>query len=344
MADETLDLFAPEPLKQSASHPAGPLDLPIYRRQLAALAANGLYVGTSSWKYPGWCGLVYDDSRYQFRGKFAEKRFNETCLAEYAETFSTVCFDGGYYQFPTRDFLAGMLNQVPDGFKMGFKVTDDITIRTFPNLPRFGSRAGTVNPNFLNPEMFTRLFLEPCEPFRSKIGPLMFGFSQFHKKDIGHGRDFVAALDTFLGALPRGWQYGVEIRNKGWLAPEYFDMLRSHNVAHVYNNWTRMPGVDEQMEIEGSLTADFTVARFLLKPGRAYQQAVDMFSPYKEMQERIDAARGAAAKLLESSFILKRMIYIYINNRLEGSAPFTIKGFLQFLTIMDELMKKPGAV
>jgi len=341
MADETLDLFAPEPPEPPAPL-VGPLDLPAYRLQLAALAKAGLYVGTSSWKYPGWCGLVYDEARYEYRGRFAEKRFEQTCLAEYAETFSTVCFDGGYYQFPTQAFLAGMLGQVPEGFKMAFKVTDDITIRTFPNLPRFGSRAGMVNPNFLNPEMFTRLFLEPCAPFRSKIGPLIFEFSQFHNKEIEHGRDFVAALDTFLSALPRGWQYGVEIRNKGWLVPEYFDMLSSHNVAHVYNNWTRMPGIDEQLAIEGSLTADFTVARFLLKPGRAYQQAVDMFQPYKEVQERVDAARGAAAKLLESSFIRKRLAYLYINNRLEGSAPFTIKGFLDTLTIMGELMKQSG--
>jgi uncharacterized protein YecE (DUF72 family) len=343
MDDQTLDLFAPEPPVPPRQPPAGPLDLPVYRQQLAALAARGLYVGTSSWKYPGWCGLIYDESRYQFRGKLAEKRFNDTCLAEYAETYHTTCFDGGYYQFPKHDFLAGMLNQVPDGFRMAFKVTDEITIKRFPVIERLRERGGMINPNFLNAEMFNRLFLDPCTPFRSKIGPLIFEFSQFDKKQIEHGRDFVQMLDTFLGALPKGWQYGVEIRNKGWLVPEYFAMLKSHNVAHVYNNWTRMPGIDEQMAIEGSLTADFTVARFLLKPGRAYQQAVDMFQPYEEMQERVDAARGAAAKLLESSFFLKRLIYIYVNNRLEGSAPFTIKGFLDLLRIMGELMKQEGA-
>jgi hypothetical protein len=114
---------------------------------------------------------------------------------------------------------------VPEGFKFAFMVTDEITIKNFPGLPRFGGRRGTVNPNFLNPEMFKRLFLAPCEPFRSKIGPLMFEFSTFSKQDFEHGRDFVQALDKSLSELPKGWQYDVEIRNKGWLQPDYFAML-----------------------------------------------------------------------------------------------------------------------
>jgi hypothetical protein len=65
--------------------------------------------------------------------------------------------------------------------------------------------------------MFTRLFLGACEPFREKIGPLIFEFSTFDRSDFASGREFVAALDCFLGAVPRGWKYGVEIRNKAWL-------------------------------------------------------------------------------------------------------------------------------
>ena len=75
-----------------------------------------------------------------------------------------------------------------------------------------------MNPNFLNPEMLSRLFLGPClsASVRSKIGPLMFKFSTFRAKEYELGRDFITALDGFLGALPKGWEYGVEIRNKKW--------------------------------------------------------------------------------------------------------------------------------
>jgi hypothetical protein len=27
------------------------------------LARGGIYIGTSSWKYPGWCGQLYDEQR-----------------------------------------------------------------------------------------------------------------------------------------------------------------------------------------------------------------------------------------------------------------------------------------
>ena len=53
-------------------------------RQAAALAAQGVFIGTSSWKYPGWRGLLYEEDRYIWRGKFAESRFNKQCLSEYA--------------------------------------------------------------------------------------------------------------------------------------------------------------------------------------------------------------------------------------------------------------------
>ena len=123
----------------------------------------------------------------------------------------------------------------------------------------------------------------------------------------------------------------MELRNRGWLVPEYFDMLRSHNVAHVYNNWTRMPSALEQLAIEGSDTADFMVARLLLKPGRGCEAAVKKFSPYKEIQEINEDARRAGEEFLERAFKLTKKGYIYINNRLEGFAPATISAILQRL-------------
>lgn len=303
-------------------------DLESYRTRLAELAAQGIYVGTSSWRYPGWCGLVYEEQRYLTRSKFSEAKFERSCLAEYAQTYKSVCVDAGYYKFPTEPYLTSMAEQVPSDFRFAFKVTDDVTLKKFPSLPRFGRKAGTMNPNFLNPELFWERFLRPCESIRSKIGPLIFEFSTFHKSDFEHGRDFVAVLNHFLDALPRGWEYGVEIRNQQWLVPEYFTMLRSHGVAHVFNSWTRMPPVLEQIEAEGEPTADFSVSRFLLKPGRAYADAVKEFQPYTGIKDPNEDARGAARKILKESLQRKRRGYLYVNNRLEGCAPLTIEALL----------------
>jgi hypothetical protein len=47
-----------------------------------------------------------------------------------------------------------------------------------------------------------------------------------------------------------------------------------------------------------------------------------------DFKETNDDARSAAARILEQSMIKKQRCYIYVNNRLEGSAPLTIAGFL----------------
>jgi len=59
--------------------------------QAAPPAVQGVYIGTSSWKYPGWCRMRYDRARYEYQGRFAEPRFQRACLAEYAEVFKTAC-------------------------------------------------------------------------------------------------------------------------------------------------------------------------------------------------------------------------------------------------------------
>jgi len=289
------------------------------------LADSNIFIGTSSWKYSGWCGQIYDEQRYHYRGKFAEARFERTCLAEYAEVFKTVCVDAAYYQFPSEKYLAGLAAQVPEDFRFTFKVTDDITLKRFTNLPRFGIKAGKPNENFLNAELFVNAFLRPCEPFRNNIGLIMFEFSRFYSTDYQHGRDFVAELDAFFSKLPKGWNYGVEIRNKDWLQPDYFSTLRKHGVVHVFNNWSMMPTVGEQMVVAGSDTSDSMVAaRFLLKPGRKYEDAVEQFSPYKAVKEVNDEARAAGRKLIAEAKQKGKQAFIYVNNRLEGNALETI--------------------
>ena len=142
---------------------------------------------------------------------------------------------------------------------------------------------------------------------------------------------------AFLGALPKdGWQYGVEIRNRSFLQADYFAMLERHGVSHVFNNWQRMPSVAEQMGIPSAHTTDFTTARFLLRPGRAYQQAVDTFAPYNTTQDINHEARRAAAVLIRqrqeaANQRRTRPSFMFINNRLEGNALNTIRAILENL-------------
>jgi len=302
------------------------------QRQVADLAVQSVYIGTSSWKYPGWCGALYDCARYEWRGSFALSRFNRDCIAEYAEVFKTVCVDAAYYNFPTRQYLENLASQVPEDFLFGFKVTDAITLKRFPNLERFGERAGKLNENFLNAELFEKGFLQPCESIRLNVGLLMFEFSRFWPADYQHGREFVSELDQFLARLPQGWPYGVEIRNRNWLRPAYFECLSRHQVTHVFNSWEVMPPVHEQMALPGSRTnPNLTAARFLLKPGRRYEEAVKAFEPYDTLKEENAEARSAARTLIAEGKAAgpKRRSFIYVNNRLEGNALGTIAAIIE---------------
>src|SRR5437764_11723868 len=199
-----------------------PFDRERMKVTAAELAAKGVFIGTSSWKYDGWFGQLYTPARYEYRGKVAKTRFERGCLDEYAEVFKTVCVDAAYYTFPSPRYLEGMAAQVPSDFQFAFKVTDEITVKQFPNLDRFGDRAGKPNANFLNAELFASSFLAPCESIRSNIGLVIFQFSRFWPGDYDRGRDFLADLDTFLGELPKGCAYALEVRNEHWLLEEYF--------------------------------------------------------------------------------------------------------------------------
>lgn len=276
--------------------------------------------------------MLYHQQRYQYRGKFAESRFEKNCLSEYAETFKTVCVDAAYYKFPDEKYIGNLVSAVPGDFLFALKVTDEITVKRFPNLPRFGKRAGKPNENFLNSDLFANAFIKPCVGFRQNIGVLMFEFSRFFPTDYEHGRDFIAELDRFLDALPKGWPYAVEMRNKYWLKPEYFECLARHGVTHVFNSWDAMPPVSEQMALPGSRTnPGLVAARFLLKPGRKYEDAVKAFQPYDQTREVNEEARQAAAALIVEGerYEPRTKTFVYINNRLEGNALNTIAAVLE---------------
>lgn len=84
--------------------------------------------------------------------------------------------DAAYYEFPTHDHVDALVVQDPADFYFAFKVTGEITLKKYPNLPRFGDRAGRANENVLNADLFASAFLRPCAEFRPNVGLTMFKF------------------------------------------------------------------------------------------------------------------------------------------------------------------------
>jgi uncharacterized protein YecE (DUF72 family) len=291
------------------------------RDRLSALARRHIFIGGSSWKYEGWLGQIYARSRYQVRGRFSKKLFEDTCLSEYASVFPAVCGDFAFYQFPTEAFWAKLFRQTPETFRWGFKIPEQITVPVWPVHPRYGALAGRENPTFLDAALLEQSSIRALEPYRKQVGVLIFEFGTL--RDCTSA-DFVKALDGFLSRLPTGWKYAVEIRNPEFLRPAYFACLRAHNVTHVYNAWTRMPEITDQIAIPDSRTTDLLVARALLRHGRPYEDAVRQFAPYDRVQEVNEPVRRALRELVDIARVDGRPAFLFVNNRLEGNSPGTI--------------------
>jgi len=294
--------------------------------ELAAHLPDVVRFGTSSWTYPGWKGLVYQ-REYPKTGSAA------AMLEEYARCplFRTVGIDSTFYAPPTPALLQSYARALPPGFRCVSKVWDRLTVHTFPRA-RYRAQGGERNPDFLDPDVFLDEVLKPCEAhFAEHMGPFVFEFQTIGRGARLTGQDFADQLDRFFGRLPREVPYAVELRNLEFLVPPYFAVLREHNVAHVFNSWTRMPPVGEQIELPGAFSAPFTVARILLRPGRSYSEAVDAFAPYDRIQDRNPALRRDVARLIQQAATLRIPAYVLVNNRAEGSAPLTIAAIAELL-------------
>jgi uncharacterized protein YecE (DUF72 family) len=298
------------------------------RDRLVTLANQNIFVGTSSWKYEGWLGQIYSRQRYMTRGRFSQKRFNDECLSEYAETFPIVCGDFSFYQFPSESYWSKLFGSAPPTLQFAFKVPEDVTVKQFPRHPRYGPRGGNDNSTFLDAALFQSAFLDLLAPYQPRVAALILEFSSFSKQCYPEVGAFLQELDPFLAALPPGFRYAVEIRNPEFLSPEYFACLRSHRVAHVFNAWTRMPEIGVQMHLGDAYTADFTVARALLRRARPYEEAVAKFTPYAHVREQNPETRQALRLLIAHARKRHEPSYIFVNNRLEGNAPETIEAIV----------------
>ncbi|HEX9218581.1 MAG TPA: DUF72 domain-containing protein, partial [Gemmatimonadales bacterium] len=182
------------------------------------------------------------------------------------------------------------------------------------------------NPDFLSAALFKDSMLGPyAKVFRDHARCFVFEFQAMRGKDLPDPLQWADQLDDFLGELPRDFRYAVELRNPELLTPVHGEVLKRHGVAHVFNSWTDMPAIGEQIELGWTLPTSFTVARALLKPGRRYADAVKQFQPYDRVQEPLPDLRQDLVRLVSEAQRRRVEAFILANNRAEGNAPGTIR-------------------
>lgn len=265
----------------------------------------------------------------EYSGRGAPARM----LEEYSRfpLFRTVGIDSSFYAPPTEDTLGAYAEHLPPGFPCVSKVWNQLTVHTFSQA-QDRARAGQRNSDFLNPDVFVEAVYEPYRRyFPDHTGPFVFEFQAIGRGSGMSPEQFASRLDEFFSAIPRDAMYGVEIRNEEFLTPMYFAVLREHGVAHVFNSWTRMPSMGAQLDLPGSVSGPFIVARALLRPGRTYDEAVDAFAPYDRIQDPSPDLRDDLRRLIQTAIRTRIPAYLLVNNRAEGSAPLTIAEVLRML-------------
>ena len=287
--------------------------------------------GTSTWTYDGWAGEVY---HRPYRGAQPARRLEEYWRYP---LFRTVGIDSAFYEPPIEEVLAAYARALPRGFPCVSKVWDRITARRFNQDARWGNLSGQRNPDFLNADLFKEAVLGPyARVFRDHAAAFVFEFQAMRGKDLPSAPQWAEELDGFLRQLPRDYRYAVELRNRELMTDSHGAVLARHGVAHVFNSWNEMPPIGEQLELPWTFPAAFTVARALLRPGRAYADAVKLFQPYERIRDPQPEVRQDLLRVIAEATRRHLEALILVNNRLEGNAPATVRALATALAGGEE--------
>ncbi|HXX99832.1 MAG TPA: DUF72 domain-containing protein [Candidatus Limnocylindrales bacterium] len=255
-----------------------------------------LHLGTSSFTAEGWEKAFYPKG-------VAARDF----LSYYATQFDTVEVDSTFYRIPAISTVKGWNAKTPAHFLFALKTPQEIT----------HERVLVDTDRVLNE------FLRAAEPLGEKLAAILLQFPYFNKKAFASPADFLARLKPFLEKLPARPRFAVEVRNKYWLAPPLFDLLRKHKIALTLVDHPWMPRPREFLVKADPITTDFTYIRWL-GDRKAIEQLTNSWDKTiidrtKDLQEWVEACRN----------FLKRKIrvFAFANNHYGGHAPATLRLF-----------------
>ncbi|MCF7990365.1 MAG: DUF72 domain-containing protein [Thiohalocapsa sp.] len=301
--------------------------------ELAALAAAlplGLRLGTSSWSFPGWAGLVYA------AGAPKQSLSREGLRAYSAHPLlRTVGVDSGFYAPLDRRRLAGYASQVPEDFRFLVKAPALVTDR----FRRDGrGRGPSENPAFMDPETAIAAAAAPfVEGLGDGAGVLLFQFPPLGRAITDAPRRFAEDLYRFLRRLPKGPVYAVELRDPELLTPDLAAALRHGGALPGLAAHPRLPFVARQRDLfagsaDGAAPQGPLVVRWLLRRNRGYAEARDRYAPFDRLSEPDSETRAAIAEMVGEALAGGREVFVIVNNKAEGSSPLTLAELARALT------------
>jgi uncharacterized protein YecE (DUF72 family) len=289
---------------------------------------SSLRIGTCSWKYDSWKGLLYE------RGKMYRP---EDYLRDYSVRLNSVEVDQWFWSlFPEHIRLPDVrtvrqyAEAVPDDFVFTVKAPNSLTLTHFYSKQpaAYAATAGAPNPHFFDTTLLER-FLERLSPLGRKLGPVMFQFEYLNRTKMPSLNHFLDRLQAFISKAPRGFRYAVETRNPNYLSVPFFRSLKEAGLGYVYIEGYYMPSIGALFEKFAPEAADFSILRL---HGGDRQEIEELsggvwdrlISPKPDSLE-------AAARIVRANSCRGVVSYVNVNNHLEGSAPLTIERFLDAL-------------
>ncbi len=285
---------------------------------LAGRLPHGVRLGTSSWSFPGWDGLV-------FAGRVTADVLSRDGLPAYARhpLLRAVGLDRTFYApLPAAD-LAAHAAQVPDDFRFLVKAC---RLCTFPTV-REGAGRGPAreNPAFLDPAFARERVVAPAvDGLGGRLGVLLFQFPPLPGPQTRDAARFADRLGAFLGALPRGPRYAVEIRDEELLGRPYAAALASAGAAHAFTVHPSMPSLEAQARALPVEEQPVLVVRWMLGHGRGYAEARDLYSPFDRLAAPDPEARASVAELVRRAAAAAKEGLVIVNNKAEGSSPLSV--------------------
>lgn len=320
-----LDLFTGAPVEPPVSargrkaEPVGPAPLDERVRALGERLPRGVFLGTSSWTFPGWAGLVYDR-------EVPATRLSHEGLSAYGQhpVLRTVGIDRTFYGPISAEAFAEYAERVPEGFRFLVKAHEACTLARWPTHERYGAVRGQVNDRFLHASYATDVVVAPfVEGLGAKAGPLVFQFPPQDPQSFGGPGRFVERLHAFLSALPRGPLYAVEVRNAALLTEEFAQALADVGACPVVAVWRDLPDPWTQAVRTHAARARALVVRWMLPPRLGYEEARAKYAPFNRLVDEDVATRQSLARLCSLAARRGQPAFVIINNKAEGSAPLS---------------------
>jgi uncharacterized protein YecE (DUF72 family) len=284
--------------------------------QVSRLAPR-LRLGTSSWSFPGWAGLVYAASA----SKQVLSRDGLTAYSRHP-LLRTVGVDSGFYAPLDAGRLARYAEQVPMDFRFLVKAPAAVTDRFQRGA---GGRIREPNPGFLDTSVALEQAVTPfCEGLGDRAGVLLFQFPPLGRDITDNPRRFAEDLYRFLRRLPKGPTYAVELRDEALLTQDLAAALHHGGAVPGLAGHPRLPLLEAQGELFSRHDDGPLVIRWLLRRNRGYEEARERYQPFDQLLEPDPQTRTAVATLINDALAQGREVFVIVNNKAEGSSPLTL--------------------